>query len=234
MCGRYTCFATEFADLRSGWNLGELPLPARRYNIAPSQEAPVVIQTGDRRSLEMFRWGLVPYWAKDPTIGNKMINARAETLARKSSFKQLLETRRCLVLADGFYEWLRDGNQKFPMRFKLKSGESFAFAGLWDSWVQPHGEPLRTYTIITTEANDLLRPIHNRMPAILSGDNAARWLGDECRENARAFSLLKPFAADQMTGYEVSTLVNDPRNDVPECVAPAGHEKKLHAQLSML
>ena len=129
-----------------------------RYNIAPTQEAPVIVQANGKRTLELFRWGLIPWWAKDPAIGNRMINARAETLAEKPAFKNLLGKRRCLVLADGFYEWRKEGKGKVPMRFKLKSGEPFTFAGLWDSWKQPDGSLLRTYTIVTTEPNDVLAP----------------------------------------------------------------------------
>jgi len=148
-----------------------------------------------------------------------MINARAETLAEKPAFKNLLEKRRCLVLADGLYEWRKEGTDKVPMRFKLKSGEPFAFAGLWDSWKQPDGSLLRTYTIVTTESNEVLRPIHNRMPVMLSNDDAQKWLAVD-DEIAHALTLLKPFPADAMEGYEVSILVNNPRNDTPECVQP--------------
>ena len=176
MCGRYTYFPGEFSDLRLTWNVDEVFDLKPRYNIAPTQEAPVIVQADGKRTLELFRWGLIPWWAKDPAIGNRMINARAETLAEKPAFKNLLGKRRCLVLADGFYEWRKEGKSKVPMRFKLKSGEPFAFAGLWDSWKQPDGNLLRTYTIVTTEPNDVLRPIHNRMPAMLSNDDAQKWL----------------------------------------------------------
>jgi putative SOS response-associated peptidase YedK len=172
-----------------------------------------------KRTLELFRWGLIPWWAKDPAIGNQMINARAETLAEKPSFKWLLARRRCLVLADGFYEWRKEGKGKVPMRFILKSGESFTFAGLWDSWKQPDGSLLRTYTIVTTEPNDVLRLIHNRMPVMLSNDDAQKWLTVD-DEIARALTLLKPFPADATEGYDVSTLVNNPRNDFEECIRP--------------
>jgi putative SOS response-associated peptidase YedK len=158
-------------------------------------------------------------WAKDPAIGNTMINARAETLAEKPAFKQLLEKRRCLVLADGFYEWRKEGNGKVPMRFQLKSGEPFTFAGLWDSWRQPDGNLLRTYTIVTTEPNDVLSPIHNRMPVMLSNDDALKWLAVD-NEIVDVFTLLKPYPPEKMEGYEVSILVNNPRNDLPECIRP--------------
>jgi putative SOS response-associated peptidase YedK len=219
MCGRYTYFPGEFSDLRLTWNVDEFADLRPRYNIAPSQEAPVIVQVRGKRSIELFRWGLIPWWAKDPAIGNKMINARSETLAEKAAFKGLLKDRRCLVLADGFFEWRNETKRKVPMLFKLKSGGSFTFAGLWDSWKQPDGNLLRTYTIVTTEPNDVLRPIHNRMPAMLKHDDALKWLAVD-DEIAHALSLLKPYLSDDMEGYDVSPLVNDPRNDSPECIRP--------------
>ncbi len=221
MCGRYTYFPAEFSDLRLTWNVDEvfgLDLKPR-YNIAPTQEAPVIVQADAKRKIELFRWGLIPWWAKDPAIGNKMINTRAETLAEKPAFRDLLGKRRCLVLADGFYEWRKEGKGKVPMRFKLKSGEPFAFAGLWDTWKQPDGNLLRTYTIVTTEPNDVLRPIHDRMPAMLSNDEAQKWLAVD-DEIAHALALLKPYPPEKMEGYEVSPLVSNPRNDSPECIRP--------------
>jgi putative SOS response-associated peptidase YedK len=162
---------------------------------------------------------LIPSWAKDPAIGNKMINARAETLAEKPSFKRLLKGRRCLVLADGFFDWRKEGRSKVPMRFKLKSSEAFTFAGLWDAWKQPDGRVLRTYTIITTDSNELIERIHNRMPVMLTNHDALRWLvGDD--EIAQALALLKPYPPEKMEGYDVSPLVNNPRNDSPECIRP--------------
>jgi putative SOS response-associated peptidase YedK len=154
----------------------EISLLKPRYNIAPSQEAPVIVQADGKRTIELFERGLILSWAKDPAIGNKMINARAETLAEKPSFKRLLKGRRCLVLAYGFFEWRKEGKRKVPMRFRLKSGEAFSFAGLWDSWKQSDGNLLRTYTIVTTEPNEVMRPIHNRMPVMLSHVDALNWL----------------------------------------------------------
>jgi putative SOS response-associated peptidase YedK len=219
MCGRYTYFLREFSDLRLTWDVDEVFGLKPRYNIAPTQQAPVIVRANGKRALELFRWGLIPWWAKDPAIGNNMINARAETLAEQPAFKNLLEKRRCLVLADSFYEWRKEGKGKVPMRFKLKSGESFTFAGLWDSWKQPDGNLLRTYTIVTTEPNDVLRPIHNRMPVMLSNDDALKWLVLDY-EIAHALTLLKPCPPEKMEGYEVSILVNNLRNDLPECVRP--------------
>ena len=217
MCGRYTYFPREFSDLRLSWNVDEIFGLTPRYNIAPTQEAPVIVEADGKRTFELFRWGLIPWWAKDPAIGNRMMNARAETLAKKPAFKDLLGKRRCLVLADGFYEWRKEGKGKVPMRFKLKSGELFAFAGLWDTWKQPDGNLLRTYTIVTTEPNDVLRPIHNRMPAMLSNDDALKWLAVN-DEIAHALALLKPYPPEMMEGYDVSPLVSNPRNDSPECI----------------
>ena len=219
MCGRYTYFPGEFSDLRLTWNVEEIFGLKPQYNIAPSQEAPVIVQADAKLKIELFRWGLIPSWAQDPAVGKKMINARAETLGEKPAFKNLLGTRRCLVLADGFYEWRKEGKGKVPMRFKLKSGEPFTFAGLWDSWKQPDGNLLCTYTIITTEPNDVLRPIRNRMPVILNNDDALKWLAlDDAI--AHALALLKPYPSSEMEGYDVSPLVNNPRNDSPECIQP--------------
>ncbi len=191
-----------------------------RYNIAPGQEAPVVVHDGGK-SLEMMKWGLVPSWAKDPSIGNRMINARAETLAEKPSFKRLIGKKRCLVLADGFYEWRKEGKGKVPMRITLRGGEPFSFAGLWDSWKKPDGGELRSFTIITTQANDLLRPIHDRMPVILDQEGDEKWLDAEYKEVHKLLALLAPYPADRMEAYDVSPLVNSPRNDLPQCVEPA-------------
>lgn len=149
-----------------------------RYNIAPSQQVPVVIrQNGDNR-LHMLRWGLIPYWAKDMSIGNKLINARAETLEEKPSFRKSLEQKRCLVLADGFYEWKSEGRVKRPYRFTLQDGGTFAFAGLWDSWLSPTGQRINSCTIITTTPNKLMEPIHNRMPVILPQNMESVWLDE--------------------------------------------------------
>lgn len=220
MCGRYKFTPGEFADLRIRWNLdGDLPLFSS-YNIAPTQNVPVILQKAGRNHAELLRWGLVPFWAKDIAIGNQMINARAETLSEKPAFKRLVKDRRCLVPGDSFYEWRKVGKGKVPMLFKLAAGVPFAFAGLWDSWKKPDGATLYTCTIITTEPNDLLKPIHNRMPVILNDNDAMAWLGHDAGDLSHALSLLKPFPADLMEAYEVSPLVNNPRNDLPDCAAP--------------
>lgn len=218
MCGRYKVTPGEFAELKVRFNLDDIPLFKPRYNIAPTQQAPVIASVDGINRLQLFQWGLVPSWAKDISIGNRMINARAETLAEKPSFKRLLKSRRCLVLADGFYEWRKEAKGKVPMLFKLKTGEPFAFAGLWDAWTKPDGGLLRTYTIITTEPNEVLGPIHNRMPVMLGDDGALDWLRTD--EIDHALKLLKPYPADLMNGYEVSKLVNSPQNDSADCIAP--------------
>ena len=176
MYGRYKVTPGEFSDLKARFNLEEIPLFKPRYNIAPTQPAPVIANLDGANRVGLFQWGLVPSWAKDISIGNRMINARAETLAEKSTFKRLLNNRRCLVLTDGFYEWREEGKGKVPMLFKLKSGEPFVFSGLWDTWKKPDGQTLRTYTIVTTEPNEMLAPVHNRMPVMLSDQDALEWV----------------------------------------------------------
>jgi putative SOS response-associated peptidase YedK len=198
---------------------------APRYNIAPSQPVAVVPNDG-KNTLDFYVWGLVPFWAKDPQIGNRMINARAETLAEKPSFKTAFRRRRCLVLADGFYEWQRkpiasssrSTGAKTPMYIKMTSGEPFAFAGLWETWNAPDGSRLITCNIITTEPNELVSQIHNRMPVILPTDAYQTWLDPHERAPSELSSLLKPYPADQMVSYPVSKQVNNPANDLPTCI----------------
>lgn len=224
MCGRYGFAPGEFREIRIRFNiLNDIPLFTPRYNIAPSQPAPVIAKLQGETRLELFQWGLVPSWAKDPTIGNRMINARAETLAEKPSFRNLLGNQRCLIPANGFYEWRKEGKGRVPMWFKLKKGEPLVIAGLWDSWKKPNGELLKTFTIITTGPNELIAPIHNRMPAVLSDHDALEWLSGG--EISHSLSLLKPFPAELMDAYDVSKLVNDPQNDSAECIAPSEDNK---------
>ena len=222
MCGRYDFTPGEFSDLRIRFNLGkELPEFKPSYNIAPGQYVPVIVRDEDHNKVKLMRWGLVPSWAEDPSIGNRMINARCETLAEKPSFKHLLSSRRCLIPANGFFEWRREGKRKVPMRVTRKDREPFLFAGLWDVWRQPEGGELFTFTIITTEANSLLRPIHNRMPVILNNLAAAQWL-DPVFTTAKTLEILsQTLPAESMEAYEVSLLVNDPRNDSPACIEPS-------------
>jgi putative SOS response-associated peptidase YedK len=228
MCGRYTLTTKlEILQNRFGFAAGGITLELR-YNIAPGQEAPIVVRE-DTKTLRMMRWGLVPYWAKEDSIGYKMINARAETLTQKPSFKNSFKGRRCLVLADGFYEWRKTEKKsvKIPMRFVLKSREPFAFAGLWDAWQKPDGDILLSFTIITTEANDLMRSIHDRMPVILREKDEGMWLDPDLKDVKKLIPLLTPYPSDMMEGYEVSTLVNSPKNDTPECIESRGIDDGL-------
>ncbi len=220
MCGRFSLWLT-LSDLKAAWPDFEFPdeMP-QRYNIAPSQDIAVVPNNGSGK-IEVFRWGLVPFWAKDPSMGNKMINARAETVAQKPSFRAAYRRRRCLVLADGFYEWREEPGQsaKTPMYVHMASGEPFAFAGLWEVW-RPDDTPILSCTIITTRPNQLLAPIHNRMPVILPRAAYARWLDSGEVSSGDLDDLLKPYPSEEMTAYPVSRFVNSPMNDEPRCIEP--------------
>jgi len=187
----------EPEELRESLELGELPVELLpNSNISPGQNVPVVLNP-ITREVKMFRWGLVPGWAKDPKIGYKMFNARAETLTEKPSFRKLLPRRRCLILADGFYEWKEIDGKKYPFYFTLIDQKPFTFAGLWDTWQKPEGEVLYSCTLITTEPNELLSQYHNRMPVILGKDQRWQWLEDTSMEDLKA--LLKPFPAEKMS-----------------------------------
>jgi len=221
MCGRFTLTTTP-TDLKEAFPEVEVPEDlAPRYNIAPSQPV-AVIANSDAGRIKLFRWGLIPSWAKDPSIGDRMINARAETLAEKPAFRAIYRRRRCLVLADGFYEWKQEpgGRVKTPMYVRLASGKPFAFAGLWDAW-QPEGaDQVQSCTIVTTAPNQLMQMIHTRMPVILDRTAYARWLEPGEQQPEQLNALLRPFAADEMTAYAVSRYVNRPQNDSPACVVP--------------
>jgi putative SOS response-associated peptidase YedK len=220
MCGRIS-LSTPRAEVVEAFDLVELPLDVHpRYNIAPSQPVLAVVRGDDgARRGAYFRWGLVPFWAKDPAIGNRMINARAETVAEKPAFRNAFTRRRCLIPVDGFYEWQRVGAAKVPMRFRRTDGGVFALAGLWEEWGKGSA-PLRSCTVLTTGCNAFMRPIHDRMPVILSAGEQARWLDPEAEPESLQ-ELLQPYRDDDLEAYEVSTLVNSPSNDVPECHLPA-------------
>jgi putative SOS response-associated peptidase YedK len=213
----------EFSDLRIRFNLDkDLPEFKPSYNIAPGQQVPVIIREDGRNKVKLMRWGLVPSWAPDPFIGNRMINARCETLTEKPSFKQLLGTHRCLIPADGFYEWRTERKGKVPMRIVMKDRQLLTFAGLWDVWRgDPEDGELYTFTIITTNANALLRPIHNRMPVIIDDLAGRTWLDPAFSHPGPLAILLQPLPSELMDAYEVSRLVNDPRNDSAACITPA-------------
>ncbi|UCF39568.1 MAG: SOS response-associated peptidase [Gemmatimonadota bacterium] len=222
MCGRFS--QSQIAELdREIFKLLSVPTLPPRYNVAPTQEVAVVRQGGDdaERSVGLLRWGLIPHWAKDPGIGNRMINARAESVADKPAFRNSFRERRCLVPADGFYEWAKTKHGKQPYYVRVLGGRMFAFAGLWDTWRDSTGNTLDTFTIITTEPNDLLRQVHNRMPVILRPDDYDRWLAPPGGDPAGLSGLLKPYPAEQMSYYPVSRYVNSPNNEGPECIRPA-------------
>ena len=221
MCGRFTLWL-QIGDLVKAFPDFVFPdAMSSRYNIAPTQDVAVVPNDGTGR-VQMFHLGLVPFWAKDVSIGNRMINARGETAAEKPAFRAAYRRRRCLILADGFYEWRKEPGSKVktPMYIRMTSGEPFALAGLWELW-RPDDTPLFSCTIVTTEPNELLAPIHNRMPVILPPGAYDRWL-DPAEQRARSLDdLLVPYPAGEMVAHPVSTYVNRPANDSPTCIEPA-------------
>lgn len=221
MCGRFTLAATV-EEIAAEFGVSDVLVEHQpRYNIAPTQEVLVVVKNGERR-LEQFRWGLVPHWTKELNSRSSRINARAETVVEKPIYRVPFAKRRCLVVADGFYEWQKVGDRKVPMYIRLKSGRPFGFAGLWDIWVSPDGgEPLKSCTIITTTPNELLKPIHDRMPVILPHDAIDDWLAIEGSKPDELLSLLKPYPDAEMEAYAVSRYVNSPANDSPQCIQPA-------------
>jgi putative SOS response-associated peptidase YedK len=226
MCGRYT-ITVLLNELRERFGFEtDLESLVPRYNLAPTQDAPVIVAGDDGRVLERMRWGLIPSWADDPKIGNRLINARSETAAKKPSFRSAFRRRRCLVPADGFYEWKKNPgtSKKTPMRIVVGDGEPFAFAGLWETWTDPDGEPLGTFTILTTSPNELLRTIHHRMPVILERSAEDAWMDPDTDDPEKLASLLTPYPAGGMRAYPVSTLVNSPSNDVPACLEEARGE----------
>lgn len=221
MCGRFAFYSPVEATAALFGARASTALEPR-YNIAPTQDIASI--RGDEqgsRELVMLRWGLVPFWAKDPTIGNRMINARAETVAEKPAFRAAYRRRRCLVLADGFYEWHREGSVKVPWYISLESREPFAFAGLWENWTdRDSGESLQTATLITTEANDYLSALHHRMPVILESERADRWLsGDD--------TLVASATRDcpALSAWPVDRRVNNARNEGEDLIEPASDER---------
>jgi putative SOS response-associated peptidase YedK len=219
MCGRYT-LKTSVDTLVEQFGIDEYPSSiTASYNIAPTQEVAAVIAEDEKRKLQMLRWGLIPSWADDPSIGNRMINARAETVAQKPSFRNAFKEHRCLVLADGFYEWQRIQGGKQPYYIHMKDGSPFAFAGLWETW--RNGQEIRSCTIITTEANELVGGIHNRMPVILPPEDYELWLDPDFEEKEALTSFLRPYPSDVIEAYPVSRRVNSPSNNAPDCIEPA-------------
>lgn len=219
MCGRFT-LATPTEQVAQQFQIVELPELAPRYNIAPTQQVAVVRAGANGRELAMLRWGLIPSWAKDPSIGSRMINARSETVAEKPAFRAALKQRRCLIPTDGFYEWQTIAGSKQPFYIRLANAQPFALAGLWEQWRTPEGEWLQSCTILTTEANELMQPLHDRMPVILPEASYGPWLDLQLRDAEPLQPLLAPFPAEQMAAYPVSKAVNRVSNDAPELVVP--------------
>jgi len=220
MCGRFT--QSQSAEvIAKAFDVANVPTITPRYNIAPTQSVGTILQTGeDSREFRLLRWGLIPSWAKDIQIGAKLINARAETVAEKPSFRSAFRHRRCLVIADGFYEWQPQKRKKQPFYCRLNNGQPFAFAGLWERWEGADGEKIDSCTLITTEANELMNPIHDRMPVILDPKAYDLWLDPQVQKSELLQALLRPYAAEEMTAYPVGTQVNKPVNDSPECIQP--------------
>ncbi len=220
MCGRFTLRATpqQIADL---FSLDQAPPVAPRYNIAPTQPVLAIRDSyvGNGREATFFNWGLIPSWATDPGVGSRMINARAETAAEKPSFRAAFKYRRCIIPADGFYEWQKVGSGKQPHLIGLETGGLFGFAGLWEHW-EREGSVIESCTILTTEPNDLMAPIHNRMPVILHPEDYDEWLDRHTQKADPLLHLLRPFPAGLMAHAPVSSYVGNPRNEGPACVAP--------------
>jgi putative SOS response-associated peptidase YedK len=221
MCGRFTLFEPDQLLAREFGVSGFPPLEPR-YNIAPSQSVAAVrvVPAGSGRELAFLRWGLIPSWSKDPGIGNRLINARAETAREKPSFRTAFRRRRCLIPASGFYEWQRQERGKQPYYVRLRDRRPFAFAGLWDRWENPDGGAVETCTILTTAANAVLAPIHDRMPVILPPGEHGRWLDPSLRDADTLMPLLVPFPPGEMLAHPVSTRVNNPAVDDTGCIAP--------------
>jgi putative SOS response-associated peptidase YedK len=223
MCGRFTISisADELKEyLKESYEIeevnAEFDLP--RYNVAPGQPIISIINDGKKNRVGLFKWGLVPSFSKDEKIGNSLINAKSETLIEKPSFKSSYESKRCVIIANGFYEWRKEEKQKTPMHIKMVDSSIFPIAGLWSTYIKDDGSKLHTATIITTEANTLVSSIHNRMPVILTEENKKIWLNPHIKDISILQKLLKPYDASLMQSYPVSSLVNSATNDTPECI----------------
>lgn len=219
MCGRFSLtiesviFAERFGVPLTEWH--------PRYNLAPSQLCPIIIMENEKRKLESMNWGLIPHWSKDKKHGYSMINAKVETVRIKRSFKKLFQTHRCLVVADGFYEWKKTSSGKIPYRITLKSSEPFAFAGLWDEWRGEQGEKIKSFTILTTQSNQLVSELHDRMPVILKRENESLWLDiDLYNDHEKMEKVLTPYPENEMKIYLVSNIVNSWKNDDVSCIQP--------------
>ncbi|MDH4214701.1 MAG: SOS response-associated peptidase [Candidatus Thorarchaeota archaeon] len=222
MCGRFSMF-TYIKELKDRFKIDDISTTIEpRYNIAPAQKIATVVQRDSRQLVEM-KWGLVPSWAKDSKIGNRLINARAETVATKPAFRSAFKKRRCLILADSFFEWQKSGDVKTPMLIRMKSQDTFAMAGLYEYWKMKSGKTLESCAIVTTAANDFMKPIHDRMPVILRPENEDKWLDSELQDVEEITHLLRPVDSDLLEAYEVSTYVNSPRNQDSNVIRPVNH-----------
>ena len=221
MCGRFTSLLSPelLAVIKEIFGIRTPESVVPRYNIAPTQQTWVIRSAGDHNRLDRMKWGLIPSWAKDPKIGNSLINARSETAHEKPSFRHAIKYNRCIIPASGFFEWLREGNKKLPNYIRFTDNGLMAFAGLWDHWKEPGTETmLETFTILTTSANDLVKPIHDRMPVILHPDDYHLWLNKNMHDPEQLRHMYQPFPSDQLTMYRVPDLVNSPANDTPVCI----------------
>jgi putative SOS response-associated peptidase YedK len=218
MCARFT-LRTAGKVLAEVFQLPEVPELPFRHNIAPTQPVAAIRSAArpGQRELVRLRWGLIPSWAEDKKIGARLINARAETAAEKPAFRSAFRHRRCLLPADGFYEWQRRDGKKQPFYLRLREDRPFAFAGLWETWTSPEGEVIESATVLTTEANDTVRPVHDRMPVILAPADYERWLDPAVQKPDVLQPLLRPYPAVELVAYPVSTWVNDPKHDDPRC-----------------
>ena len=211
MCGRFAQ-RSDPKRLAKEFKVREVPEVEPRYNIAPTQGILSVIESADDREMKFFKWGLIPSWAKDTAMGARLINARSETVEEKPAFREAFKKRRCIIPADGFYEWQRTEGKKQPFFFQMKDERPFGFAGLWERWQGVGGEAIESCTILTTEANKVLRPVHDRMPVILHSDDYELWLDEDVRKRELLKDLLRPYPAEEMISYPVSTAINSPLN----------------------
>jgi putative SOS response-associated peptidase YedK len=227
MCGRYALYTDvyEWSDLGFVWPFEEGWSWPSNYNVAPSSFAPVVLNL-EQPIIARYRWGLVPSWSKDPAMGHRLINARAETITEKPAFREAFKRRRCVVVANGFFEWQKKGQKRIPFYIKPRLSALLGFAGLWEHCTMPSGERLNTFTIMTTLPNQLMAPIHNRMPAILAPEHFNEWLQPTPKDLDRLRSFLAPYPEEKLEAYPVSQFVNNPANNAAECIQSLGDFQK--------
>ena len=219
MCGRFVRYVS-LPDIAGEFDLDQADFDIRpSYNIPPGQDIAIILDDSKKR-LVLCRWGFIPTWSKDPSIGSRMINARAETVWEKPAFRSAFKRQRCLIAANGFYEWRKDGKIRSPVYFCLKSRNTFGFAGLYNTWKSPEGNEMCTTTIITTAANKMIETIHNRMPVIIPREKEATWLNQDLHDKEALIPVLLPYPSDDMKLAEVSPIVNSPANDSPDCIQP--------------